>query len=120
MGRILVVDDDAPIRKLIRQTLEIDGHEIFEAANGVEAVKLQKIHVADVIFMDIIMPDKEGIETIMEIRRTLPKTKIVAMSGAGVDSPYLALAQQLGADYSMSKPFSPTYVSNLVISLLED
>lgn len=119
MGTILVVDDDEPIRKLIRQTLELDGHEVFEAADGDEAIEMQKLHAAQIIFMDIIMPEKEGIETIMEIRRSLPGTKIVAMSGAGFDSPYLVIARQLGADITLQKPFSPDKISEIVTDLLE-
>ncbi len=118
MALILVVDDEEPIRNLIQQTLESVGHEVFQAANGLEALESQKRKPADVIFMDIIMPEKEGIETIMEIRRKFPETRVIAMSGVGLDSPYLVMAKQLGADITLDKPFSTTEIIEKVHQLL--
>lgn len=111
MGNILVVDDEKSFRSIIRKTLEIAGHEVVEAGNGNEALKIYSKDQTDVVIIDIMMPEKEGIETIMELRRDYPKTNIIAMSGHGLNSPYLLMAKHLGANYILDKPF---YVEELI------
>ncbi|MCW5962129.1 MAG: response regulator [Pyrinomonadaceae bacterium] len=120
MTRILVVDDEPSIRSLIRSTLEPEGFDVAEAENGLEAIESLLQTPAEVVFMDIIMPEKEGIETIMEIRKSFPKTKIIAISGVGSDSPYLLMARQLGAHSSLDKPFSPVEIIEKVNEMLSE
>jgi len=80
MARILVVDDDDQIRTLLRVTLEREGHEVFEAPDGNVALSLYHQNPADLVITDIIMPEKEGIEMIMELRRSDPEV----MNGTGL------------------------------------
>ena len=108
MARILVVEDDDQIRTLIKKMLEGEKeYEVAEAENGVVAVKLARKTEFDLIITDIIMPEKEGIETIKEIRQMYPMIKIIAISGGGRIGPYdyLDLAKRLGAKKVLEKPF---------------
>ncbi|MCE1272919.1 MAG: response regulator [Chlorobiaceae bacterium] len=106
---ILVIDDDAAVRKFIATTLKRENHTIFEAENGTEGIlMLQQERDIAVIITDLIMPEKEGIETIMEVRKMNPSIKIIAISGGGKVGPenYLVLADALGANATLKKPFS--------------
>ena len=84
------------------------GHEVLEAANGREGLGAFDLHQIDLVITDILMPEKEGIQTIMELRHDFPLVKIIAISGGGAVEPdtYLTMAQELGADSTLSKPFS--------------
>jgi len=108
MARILVVDDEELARFTIRDILETAGHEVDEATNGNEAISSQTADPFDLIITDIVMPEKEGVETIIELKRDYPDLKIIAISGGGrtknVD--YLKLADEFGADKILAKPFS--------------
>lgn len=118
---ILVVDDDASIRELLRKLFEKSGYAVREAADGSAALRLMREEQADCVVTDIIMPEKEGIETILEIRRTYPETQIVAISGGGRIGPlnYLKMAKLMGARYVFSKPFSAADLLDAVSSLLQ-
>lgn len=106
MARIMIIDDDAQFRKMLKQTLVKVGHSVTEADNGTEGIRSFSKEAADLVITDIIMPNKEGIETIMEIRQIAPSVKIIAVSGGGRigSSSYLELAQKLGAEKTFSKP----------------
>jgi DNA-binding response OmpR family regulator len=106
-ARILVVDDEREIREMLRDLLRTQGYEVMTAANGNAATRLQQQHPADLVITDIFMPDKEGIETILELQRAWPGLKIIAISGGGGDYnvDYLAAARHFGAVHSISKPF---------------
>jgi len=108
MPRILLVDDDDSFRKMLRLTLARMGHVVFEARNGREALRLYAQIPADVVMMDLVMPEKEGVETIEELRQKYPAVKIVAMSGGGrvSASDYLKIATAMGANRTLAKPFS--------------
>ena len=99
MARILVIEDERIIRTIVKHTLEEDGHEVIEASDGEEGIREYKKNQIDLVITDIIMPVKEGIETIKELRRDYPDVKIIAMSGGGKISSvdYLKLARQFGA-----------------------
>lgn len=108
MARVLVIDDDADLRAIVRHVLEAKGFEVAVASHGVEGLEEMRRFVADIVITDIFMPEKEGMETIFEIRRRFPRVKIIAMSGSGhrpkaVD--YLAVAFEAGADAILRKPF---------------
>jgi CheY-like chemotaxis protein len=121
MARILVVDDEQQIRLMLRQMLERLGHQVVEAAGGNEAIRSYREDPADVVIMDLIMPDKEGIETISEIRRDYPDARIIAMSGGGRMGPgnYLELATRLGAQRTLPKPFSMADIQSVLAELLK-
>ena len=106
--RILVVDDDDQLREMLRKMLEKAGYEVIEAADGKEALNLQEKSPSDLMITDIIMPEKEGIDTIMDFRMNYPQVRIIAMSGGGRIGPteYLDMAEKLGADKTFAKPFS--------------
>ncbi len=106
MARILVVDDDDNIRMMLRKILERDAYEVATAENGLVALRQQKEHPSDVIILDIIMPEKEGLETIMDLRHDDPSVKIIAISGGGQFGPsrYLTLAKAMGAIFAFEKP----------------
>jgi len=107
MARILVVDDDHDICEVLAMGLTHAGHEVRVAADGASALRHVRAEPFDLIITDIFMPGKEGIETIMEIRRDFPAVKVVAMSGGGRtgDLHYLRDAVALGAVRTLRKPF---------------
>jgi YesN/AraC family two-component response regulator len=106
MSRILLVDDDAQVRKMLKITLERAGYEIVEAADGCEAVKVYDSASIDLVITDIVMPEKEGIETIMELKSANPAVRIIAISGGGRINPedYLKWAQRFGVANTFTKP----------------
>lgn len=123
MAQILVVDDDDPVREMICQTLTHHGFEVVDAVNGVAAI--QKLHQqhADLIILDIIMPEKGNIETLIEIRRLFPDLKIIATSGGSprIQVQYnLALASKFGADLVLRKPFEHKFLLDAIDSLIHD
>jgi CheY-like chemotaxis protein len=83
MARILVIDDDRDLRTLLLYELRAAGHDVRAACDGAEGLALQHELPADVVVTDIYMPEKEGIETIRELKEQFPKVKIIAMSGGG-------------------------------------
>ncbi|MFH1139302.1 MAG: response regulator [Pseudomonadota bacterium] len=120
MPRILIIDDDESIRAVIRKMLERTGHEVHEAVDGREGLRIFKETTADLVITDILMPEKEGIQTIMELRKESKDLKILAISGGGAVGPftYLSMARELGADMTLSKPFTMTELSEALRTLL--
>jgi CheY-like chemotaxis protein len=120
MSRILIVDDDLQARAMLRQMLELNGYDIVEAVNGNDAIKIYQNNPTDLIITDLIMPEKEGIETIRELRRDFPDVKIIAISGGGRIGPdaYLTLAKKLGASYTLEKPFRQKEILDAIINIM--
>jgi YesN/AraC family two-component response regulator len=121
MARILIIDDDNQFRVMLRIMLENAGYkDIEEAENGYIGMKLIRKNPFDLVITDIVMPDKEGIETIMELRRDFPAIKIIAMSGGGEIGPetYLEMAGHLGAGRTLEKPFQQPELVDAVRGLL--
>ncbi len=108
LALILLVDDEAALRDLFKRVLEIDHHEVTTAADGNAALAAIRDKMFDLVITDLVMPDKEGIETIMDMKRLQPDLRIIAISGGGRGSAgdYLAMAAQLGAARTLEKPFS--------------
>jgi len=108
--RILLVEDDDAVREILRKALVAAGHEVDEASNGDVAVAYYRRQAADLVITDLVMPEKDGLETIMELRRMDPSVRIVAMSGGGrtlgPGQLYLESARALGARQILSKPFT--------------
>ena len=121
MARILVIDDDDQILRTLHQVLEMEGHEVVDASNGKEGMRLFREQGAGLIITDIVMPEKEGLETIMELRRDFPDIKIIAISGGGRVDPesYLTLAKGFGALRTLAKPFEREELLVAVRELLE-
>jgi DNA-binding NtrC family response regulator len=108
MGRILLVDDHAEFLAIQQELLERAGHTVVTASDGNKAISALKKGEIDLVITDIIMPGREGLETIMELQRHEPLIKIIAMSGGGVigGQSYLELAEKFGAILSLEKPFN--------------
>jgi DNA-binding NtrC family response regulator len=106
MARILIIDDEAQIRSMLRLMLERDGYEVVEAPDGIEGIRVYRQKPADLIITDLIMPNKDGIGMIIEIQKEFPDVKIIAMSGGGLNKPegYLKGAEKLGAVCTLKKP----------------
>lgn len=120
MKRVLVIDDDWQMREMMHQVLARAGYEVAEAPNGEVGMNIHRQDPVDLVITDLIMPEKEGIETIRELRRDYPKLKIIAISGggrAGADG-YLSVAKTIGADRTMSKPFDLKKILAAVEELL--
>jgi DNA-binding response OmpR family regulator len=106
MAKILVLDDEPSILLMIKKMLEREGHEVDVALNGIEGMELFEQTKHDLVVTDIIMPGKEGLETILELRKKYSELKIIAISGGGRIGPqgYLPSAKYLGADMVFQKP----------------
>lgn len=108
MSRILVIEDEELLRRTLRFSLTQMGHTVVEAGGGREGLALQGCAPADLVLTDIVMPEMDGLETILKLRRLDPGLKIVAMSGGGLldGNEYLAFATKMGAARVLAKPFS--------------
>jgi DNA-binding response OmpR family regulator len=122
MATIYVFDDEPSILLMIKKMLEKAGHEVGIALNGREGMELINEKIPDLIITDIIMPEKEGLETIMELRKKHPGLKIIAISGGGRFGPegYLPGAKLLGADLVFQKPLVQKEFLNAIASLLDE
>ena len=121
MARIIVIDDQEPIRRIVRRALENDGHQVFEASDGEVGMALLEREPADVVITDIFMPGMDGIQTLREIRKRFPAIKVIAMSG-GDSTGMMDLrrdAELLGAVKSLQKPFNARDIVDLVQTVLK-
>lgn len=122
MTHILIIDDDPPTRRMLRQVLEREGYDVIEARDGREGLQYYRAAPTDLIITDLLMPEKEGLETIMELRRDFPRARIIAISGGTKLGRlnFLAMAQKLGAQYTLQKPFSLQEMVEIVQKALHD
>lgn len=120
--QILVIEDDKAVRKTICENLRESGYEILEAADGEKGLALLSAcpEKPGLVITDIIMPQKEGIETIIAIRKQFPEIKLLAISGGGRtrNMDFLEAAQKLGADMTMPKPIDIEELEEAVANLL--
>lgn len=122
MSRILVIDDDKQMREMLKQTLERAGYAVIEAANGVEGLTIHREQHVDVVITDLIMPGKDGMETIIELKREFPDVRIIAVSGgnrAMDPRDYLLYTSQFGVRHTFTKPFDTKEIINAIESLLQ-
>ena len=105
--RILIIDDDRELAQTISELLLDEGFAVETACNGRDGIRLQNANPYDLIITDIVMPEEDGLEVIMWVRKTHPNTKLIAISGGGYfDScDYLLMAKELGAKLVLVKPF---------------
>jgi CheY-like chemotaxis protein len=122
MAKILIVDDEISIRKMLTLLFEREGYEVKDACDGKQGIVRAKEFEPDLIITDLLMPEKEGLETIKEIRQTNPDIKIIAISGGGIIQPemYLHLAEKVGANLSFTKPVDTATLLLGVKRLLEE
>jgi len=120
MARILVIDDEEPIRRLLSQALASAGHEVLEAADGREALRMHQERPSELVITDILMPEQDGLEVIMALRRDTPDLKIIAMSGGGMfqQEAALQMAEPLGAIATLRKPFGMRSLLEVVMHVL--
>jgi CheY-like chemotaxis protein len=122
VARILIIDDDDQVRTMLRRTLEGQGHEVEEAANGLLGIASFQRDPADLIITDIYMPEKEGLETIIELKASHPEVRIIAISGGSrdMDLDFLPVAQKLGAIKTLAKPIERADLIRAVNELLTE
>ncbi|MDR3557502.1 MAG: response regulator transcription factor [Syntrophobacteraceae bacterium] len=108
MPRVLVIDDDEQFLNLMKTALSRNKFEVIVAHNGKQGIKMCENTPVDLVITDLIMPEMEGLEVIMELKQKVPNLKILAVSGGGRNDPasYLDLATALGAKCALTKPFS--------------
>ncbi|CAK8715647.1 MAG: Response regulator receiver domain-containing protein [Candidatus Electronema aureum] len=122
MRKILIMDDDEQILSLLSRSMELAGFAAVTAPNGREGQRLLEKQPFDLVITDLIMPEKEGMETISYIKKHFPGMKIIAISGGGRIGPetYLPAALELGAHLAFAKPFSMDELLNAVRELLNE
>ena len=122
LKRILVIDDEPTALDLLRRILEMSGYEVLAAANGLEGVELFRQQPCDLVITDMVMPVKDGLQTILDLRGFVPDLPVIAISGGGTISKerYLAVAGYLDRVITIAKPFSIEEITGAVKSLLQD
>ena len=122
MATILIIDDEKAILGFLKERLMGEGFNVLTASVGKEGINLFNCNQVDLVITDIIMPDKDGFVTIMELKKICPDIKIIAMSGGGRGLPeyYLDTAKGFGAQYTFEKPFKTSDLVEAVHELLKE
>ncbi len=120
MSRILIIDDDRMVRDTLKVILVAAGHQVALATDGKDGLRIFAEFQPQLIITDILMPEKEGVETIQDLRQLVPNLPIIAISGGGRvgNMSFLKVAQQFGADRTFAKPFEPDEILGAVNELL--
>ena len=120
MKKILIVEDEFFVRNPLKLYLQMKGYEIHEKENGLGVLELHEKEKFDLIICDIVMPEKEGIDTIKELKDRHPDVKIISMSGSDKISPenYLFMTKLLGIEIALAKPFRTEYLYKAVEMLI--
>lgn len=116
--RILVIDDEPDIRRLLRLALEEAGYEVWEAQEGEDGLAIARQKECDLAIVDLFMPGKEGLETILALRRDMPQIKLIAMSGGSGHTDMLPAARSFGADQTIHKPYELDTLLTSIAALL--
>jgi CheY-like chemotaxis protein len=119
---ILLVDDDNQFRTMLSEALSGEGYQMQEASDGRQAIKLYASQPTDLVITDLVMQGKEGLETIVEMKRLYPGVKIIAISGGGRGSSqdYLKMAEAFGARRVLAKPFSHRQILEAINQVLDE
>lgn len=120
MPRLLVIDDDEAMRLALAGTLKAAGYDVATAADGAAGLAAYRAAPADLVVVDLYMPGKEGLETLVQLRREFPNAAVVAMSGNRNMELMLRAAEKLGAVQTIAKPFEPSEMLELVQKALGD
>ena len=122
MARILLIDDDEQVLDMLYESLTREGYDVLRASNGEQGLRLYRQEPVDLIITDIIMPEKEGLETIIELRQDFPDVKIIAISGGGRigTKDYLHLAKIFGVQRTFTKPVAREQLLDAITELLEE
>jgi len=120
--RILVIDDDRTSLHLLRRILEGEGYAVQVAVNGQEGVELFRRQPCDLVVTDMVMPVKDGLQTILELRKEAPDLPVIAISGGGVIAKerYLTVAGYLNKVITIAKPFAVEAIVAAVAGIFED
>ena len=119
MATILIIDDEEIIRALLRFAFEAAGYEVTEATNGREGLELYRHRPTDLVITDIVMPELNGLDMLLELTREFLDAKVIAISGAGEEKNVLDVAKLLGARQTFQKPFSLPHLLGAVRYELE-
>ena len=122
MKTILIIDDEKSILSFLKERLTCEGFNVLTASDGKEGINIFKDNQVDLVITDIIMPNKDGFETIVELKRVCPDIKVIAMSGGGHGQPeyYLDTAKCFRAQYTLEKPFKTGELIEAVHELLKE
>jgi DNA-binding NarL/FixJ family response regulator len=118
LARILIIDDEREVRMALRAILERAGHTVIEAPNGDQGARLYALSPTEVVITDIVMPGKDGVETLMELRADFPNIKIIVISGEADD--LLPAVQQFGARFAFPKPLRSKEILAAIDELLAE
>ncbi|OOZ40296.1 hypothetical protein BOW53_08290 [Solemya pervernicosa gill symbiont] len=122
MAKILIVDDEEPVRAMLRDMLEVHEHEVEEAVDGRDAIECYRRGHFDMVITDLVMPDMNGLDLIMALREEKKDVKILAISGGGGivgRFDYLPIAKLIGAESILKKPFDLQQFSSSVAKILD-
>jgi two-component system, chemotaxis family, chemotaxis protein CheY len=119
MASILVIEDEPETRRMLKETLAGAGYQVAAAADGQEASAAFRANAPDLVVTDIYMPNKDGLEVIMELRARFPRTRIIAISGQVTTKNMLPVASTLGAARAIPKPFTPDELLQAVQEVLQ-
>lgn len=119
-GRLLLVDDDVSLREFLSALLRCRGLDVTVAAHGKDAVRSLERMPIDAVVIDLFMPEMEGIETIIQLRRRWPGLPIIAISGGAVVNSHqiLPVARAVGAGWTLAKPFTESHLLQTVAEAL--
>lgn len=121
MARIVLIDDEPAVRAALAAVLDAAGHAVRQAGDGEDGLQLLRAEPADVLLVDILMPGKEGVETILELRASggLERTKVIAISGGGNlgAGECLEMARMVGAHRTLTKPIAPDELLGAIAEL---
>lgn len=119
MARIVLVDDTELLREALQVVLERAGHDVVTAGSGLGIEGVVAQHKADLVITDMLMPGRDGVETVMALRRRHPGVRIIAMSGGGNRGNLdLGMAKKLGVSVTLTKPFEPEELIDRVTEIL--
>jgi len=116
--RVLLIEDDGSVRRIVRKMLERGRHEVTEAENGRVGLDRLRDSTFDLVITDIVMPEMDGLETLIELRKHYPALTVIAMSGGGRtgNMDFLGSAEKLGASSVLQKPFTSDVLTAAIVS----